>query len=151
MAPTTITCSAARSPSSNRVVLIVEYHAWLRLVLANVFGKSGFEVHFASNGAAGLRLAARLTPDLVVVGDSLPELPPEQLIIELEIRRAVTRTRVVRTRDLLQRESHRRCSIVHTATTAGDRDICLMAGARPSPERRHNTRITRERCRINPR
>jgi DNA-binding response OmpR family regulator len=88
------------------VALIVEYHPWLRLMLASSFQRSGFEVRCASNGAAGLRLAMRLGPELVIVGDSLPELSPEHLIAELDARRGVWATRVVRARDLLQRETH---------------------------------------------
>ena len=95
-----MSCSVAPSRNCAHLALIVEYHPWLRLKLATLFEESGFEVQFASNGAAGLRLAARLRPELVVVGDSLPELSPEQLIAELEARRAVWGTRVVHARDL---------------------------------------------------
>jgi CheY-like chemotaxis protein len=97
----TISRTAVGSRTSP-VALIVEYHPWLRFVLANLLQGIGFEVLLASNGGAGLRLAARLRPELVIVGDSLPELPPEQLIAELESRPADRGARVVRAHDLLR-------------------------------------------------
>lgn len=100
MPATTISYPAARSRPRTHLALIVEYHPWLRLTLSKLFQDMGFAVRLASNGASGLRLATHLKPDVVVVGDSLPELSPEQLVADLGTPRVGFGTRVVRTRDL---------------------------------------------------
>ena len=112
-------------------------------MLSNLFDESGFEVQVASNGAAGLRLAARLRPEVVVVGDSLPELSPEQLIAELKPPRGGWGTRVVRVRDLLRWEappSH----APQLATTLRNDNVPALGDGGTGPHRRHNTSVTRE-------
>jgi CheY-like chemotaxis protein len=104
MPATTIHCSEGRPRVRARRVLIVEYNPWLRLTLSHLMDESGFEVQLASNGGTGLRLAAQLRPELVIVGDRLPELSAEQLMSELEARRGWG-TRVVRVCDLLRQEA----------------------------------------------
>ncbi|HEY1296885.1 MAG TPA: response regulator [Chloroflexota bacterium] len=126
------------------MALIVEYNPWLRLMLANLFDKSGFEVRCASNGAAGLRLAMRLGPELVIVGDSLPELSAEHLIAELEGGHGVWATRVVLVRDLMQRETYQPG---HTSGPSHPKSIATPIGA--SARRVSCTRVTHEFSHMN--
>jgi CheY-like chemotaxis protein len=148
MPATTISCSAGPSRNSAHLALIVEYHPWLRLLLGNLLEESGFDVQFASNGATGLRLAARLRPELVVVGASLPELSPQQLIAALESRRVVWGTRVVHVRDLLRRESDQPLHTSRLAVEAGDDEAPAPPVRRTSSGRRR-TSVTRQLCHLN--
>ena len=148
MLATTIPRTATASRTRTRLALIVEYHPWQRLMLSNLFDESGFEVQFASNGAAGLRLAARLRPELVVVGDWLPELSPEQLIAELEALRAARGTRVVRARDLLRWEAHPACHTSRVATPVGDDDVRVPAVRHANWGRRGSMSPTRASCHV---
>src|SRR6516225_12119683 len=66
-----------------RLALIVEHHTWLRLTLTSLFEELGFAVITASNGFAGLRRAIYVRPNVVLLGDGLPELASAQLAAEL--------------------------------------------------------------------
>lgn len=55
----------------------------------------GFAVTTASNGYAGLRLAADLRPNLVVLGSGLPELTGPQVVTELRKRQDCSRIGVM--------------------------------------------------------
>ena len=66
-----------------RLALIVEYHTWLRLTLASLFEELGFAVITATNGFAGLRRAIDLRPNIVLLGNGLPELATAHVAAEL--------------------------------------------------------------------
>ena len=86
MPATTMSCSVAPSRNCAHLALIVEYHPWLRLKLANLFEESGFDVQSASNGAAGLRLGA-----LPGLGHTPQARPTSQLVHQCATTRLLPR------------------------------------------------------------
>jgi CheY-like chemotaxis protein len=89
-------------PRRERVALIVEHHAWLRLTLINLFEEIGYIAASASNGITGLRLANELRPNLVVLGTALPELSAELVAAELSALRGLPAMEVILTSELLR-------------------------------------------------
>ena len=55
-------------------ILVVEDEAPLRQVLKDNLEEEGFEVIDASNGAAGLKLAAKHRPDLILLDILMPQM-----------------------------------------------------------------------------
>lgn len=91
-----------------RLALIVEHHIWLRLTLTSLFEEIGFAVTTASNGYAGLRRAIDLRPNVVVLGNALPELSSAQVADELRNLRDPSGMQVILTSSLLGADERNR-------------------------------------------
>jgi CheY-like chemotaxis protein len=79
-----------------QTVLVVDYDLWGRRRLAAALGESGYTVVEASNGASGLRLAESHQPQVIVLGNSLPEMRTEVVIDRLRDSRATRDIPVLR-------------------------------------------------------
>jgi DNA-binding response OmpR family regulator len=64
-------------------VLLIEHDLWTRTDLGTRLEQSGFGVRYASNGFSGLRLAQSTLPDIVVLGEHLPDLSAHDLQSDL--------------------------------------------------------------------
>jgi signal transduction histidine kinase/DNA-binding response OmpR family regulator len=73
----------ARGQGSEALVVIIEDNAEVNAFLAQKLG-ADFQVKTAADGAAGLRLAADLIPDLVVCDVNLPELSGLEVVARLK-------------------------------------------------------------------
>lgn len=58
--------------TNRKLILVVDDHATHRTLLANVLGKSGFDVLTASEGTQGLALALQHQPDLILLDIFMP-------------------------------------------------------------------------------
>ena len=63
----------------NRLVLIIEDNKRIANWVQVYFGRAGFATEVAWDGESGLRLARRLTPDLVILDLTLPRLDGVEL------------------------------------------------------------------------
>jgi CheY-like chemotaxis protein len=117
--PTEVVVPAMQDPYSShppssaprkrqRLALIVEHHIWLRLTLTSLFEEIGFAVTTASNGYAGLRRAIDLRPNVVVLGNALPELSSAQVADELRNLRDPSGMQVILTSSLLGADERNR-------------------------------------------
>jgi DNA-binding response OmpR family regulator len=66
-------------------ILVIEYDRWARADLVAHLQGAGYEVRDASNGFSGLRHARAAPPDLIVLGEALPEIPPLDVRRQLDI------------------------------------------------------------------
>ncbi|MEZ2389353.1 response regulator transcription factor [bacterium RCC_150] len=60
--------------TERRVGLVIEDEHDIRELVRAVLSKAGFEVHLASNGAAGVRQARELQPDVITLDLGLPDI-----------------------------------------------------------------------------
>ncbi len=59
---------------AEKTVLVVDDEASLRLLMQATLGRGAYRVLEATNGAAGLELARRERPDLVILDVGMPDL-----------------------------------------------------------------------------
>jgi CheY-like chemotaxis protein len=63
--------------------LVVDDDVCVRSMLAELLDEEGFEVHTASNGFSGLRLAAETRPQVILLDLVLPEVSGQDMLHEL--------------------------------------------------------------------
>lgn len=73
-------------------ILVADHDRWRRLSVASVLASVGFSVQEASNGMSALRMARAAPPDVVILGEQLPEIVATEL---LELLHSDARTREV--------------------------------------------------------
>lgn len=66
------------------LVLVIEDDPLVRELLVELLTDQTFEVHSASNGFSGLRLAESELPHLILLDLALPEVPGRQVLRELK-------------------------------------------------------------------
>jgi CheY-like chemotaxis protein len=71
-------------------VLVADHDRWTRFSITNVLRETGFGIHEASNGMSALRMAAEASPQIVLIGQQLPEISVVEVVRTL---RADRRTR----------------------------------------------------------
>jgi CheY-like chemotaxis protein len=76
-------------------VLVVDHDPWTRLRLSTALGDLGVQVARASNGMTALRRAQAEAPHVVIVGSSLPELSPAELVRTLRADPRTNQTAIV--------------------------------------------------------
>ena len=60
-------------------ILIIEHDPWIRTDLTLRLVNAGYQVRDASNGFTGVRLASGSRPDVIVLGDKLPDLTSREV------------------------------------------------------------------------
>jgi len=65
-------------------VLVVEDEEHIRIVVEYNLKRDGFEVYSAEDGAAGLELARRVIPDVILLDWMLPEMNGLEVLAELK-------------------------------------------------------------------
>jgi len=65
-------------------VLVVEDEEHIRIVVEYNLKRDGFEVYSAEDGAAGLELARRVIPDVILLDWMLPEMNGMEVLAELK-------------------------------------------------------------------
>ncbi|HEX6558157.1 MAG TPA: response regulator, partial [Longimicrobiales bacterium] len=73
-----------RRPMSKKTVLLVEDDAGDRNMYGNILWYNGYDVVFAEDGEAGLRIAAAEKPDLIILDLQLPLLHGSELASRLK-------------------------------------------------------------------
>ena len=61
-------------------ILVIDDEEWLREMVHMALSQKGFEVLEAENGAAGIEIAQRTLPDLVLCDVNMPNLTGVQLL-----------------------------------------------------------------------
>jgi len=85
-------------------ILLVEDDAFLAKIYAKTFEDAGFDVHLASNGEDGLKLAARDKTDIVLLDILLPNMDGFEVLEKLKADEATKNIPVVILSNLGQRE-----------------------------------------------
>jgi CheY-like chemotaxis protein len=83
------------------LILVIEHDTWAREDLVTSLKQLGYNVRHASNGFSGLRLARDAAPDVIVLGQALPDLPSDVVREQLEGDPATSRIPII-----CARESH---------------------------------------------
>lgn len=65
-------------------ILVIEHDAWVRADTVAQLTGAGYQVRDASNGFTGLRLARGARPDVIMLGEALPDVAARQVREELE-------------------------------------------------------------------
>ncbi len=68
---------------AHTTALVVDDDVCVRSLLAELLDEEGFEVHTASNGFSGLRLAAESRPHVILLDLVLPEVSGQEMLREL--------------------------------------------------------------------
>jgi CheY-like chemotaxis protein len=76
-------------------VLVVDHDPWSRLHLTTALSDLGVQVAHASNGMTALRRAQAEAPHAMIVGSSLPELSPAELVRALRSDPRTNQTAIV--------------------------------------------------------
>jgi len=106
-------------------ILMVEDDAFLAKIYAKTFEDQGFEVHLASNGEDGLKLAARDKTDIVLLDILLPGIDGFEVLAKLKADEATKNIPVLILSNLGQRED------VERALAAGAAGYLIKAHAMP--------------------
>lgn len=72
-----------RAPRSERVALIVEDDTFVLSALAELLSEEGYDVHTASNGFSGLRVAVECRPAVILLDLALPERSGTEVLADL--------------------------------------------------------------------
>ena len=68
---------------AHTTALVVDDDVCVRSMLAELLDEEGYEVHAASNGFSGLRLAAETRPHVILLDLVLPEVSGQDMLREL--------------------------------------------------------------------
>ena len=80
-------------------VLVADHDRWTRHRVSDMLGEAGFTVDEASNGMAALRSAAADPPQIVLIGQDLPEISAADVVLTLRTDPRTRHTAVVQVRD----------------------------------------------------
>jgi DNA-binding response OmpR family regulator len=72
-----------RAPRSERVALIVDDDMFVLSALAELLSEEGYDVHTASNGFSGVRMAMECRPAVILLDLALPERSGTEVLAEL--------------------------------------------------------------------
>jgi DNA-binding response OmpR family regulator len=72
-----------RVPRSDRIALVVEDDVFVLSALAELLSEEGYDVHTASNGFSGMRVAMECRPAVVLLDLALPELSGTEVLAGL--------------------------------------------------------------------
>jgi CheY-like chemotaxis protein len=84
-------------------VLVADHDRWRRVSASDTLSEAGFAVEQASNGMAALRVAAADPPQIVLIGQDLPEVTPEEVVHTLRRDPRLRHTAVLQVRDFANR------------------------------------------------
>jgi CheY-like chemotaxis protein len=84
-----------RSPRRQRVILIADDNTDTRELYADYFGRRGFIVVTAHDGAAAIRVALDHTPDVIVMDLAMPQFDGITAIQRIKADPRTARTRVI--------------------------------------------------------
>lgn len=73
----------ADPPTKPRVAIVIDDEQSVRRVCRAILDKSGWETHTVSSGSEGIELAQRVTPQLVLVDMSMPDMGGAETCREL--------------------------------------------------------------------
>ena len=80
-------------------VLVADHDRWIRHSVSDMLGAAGFAVDEASNGMAALRSAAADPPQIVLIGQDLPEISADDVVLTLSRDPRTRHAAVVQVRD----------------------------------------------------
>src|ERR1700730_1180813 len=72
-----------RVPRSERVALIVDDDMFVLSALAELLSEEGYDVHTASNGFSGVRMAMECRPAVILLDLALPERSGTEVLADL--------------------------------------------------------------------
>jgi two-component system, response regulator, stage 0 sporulation protein F len=72
-----------RVPRSERVALVVDDDIFVLSALAELLSEEGYDVHTASNGFSGVRMAMECRPAVILLDLALPERSGAEVLAEL--------------------------------------------------------------------
>jgi DNA-binding response OmpR family regulator len=72
-----------RVPRSERVALVVDDDIFVLSALAELLSEEGYDVHTASNGFSGVRMAMECRPAVILLDLALPERSGTEVLAEL--------------------------------------------------------------------
>jgi len=90
-----MTDGSGQEGSDGRLVLIVEDDPWIQGIAAELLKDEGFSIVSAADGAAGLELAARLRPAVILLDIALPRLSGSEFLGRLRRHASLRHTPVI--------------------------------------------------------
>lgn len=82
-------------PNKKKKILVVEDDAMISSMYKTKFESDGFNVFIADNGAAGLSLAKKEKPDIIMLDVILPQLDGFSMLEQLKLDKAVKHIPVI--------------------------------------------------------